>query len=30
MREMIIRSEKMESQKVEKFNTDHPTEKWKK
>jgi purine-nucleoside phosphorylase len=29
MREMIIRSEKVESQKKEKFNTDHPTEGWK-
>lgn len=29
MREMIIRSEKMELQKKEKFNTEHPTEKWK-
>ncbi|MBQ2179742.1 MAG: purine-nucleoside phosphorylase [Prevotella sp.] len=29
MREMIIRSEKVESQKKEKFNTDHPTEEWK-
>jgi len=29
MREMIIRSEKMESQKIERFNTEHPTEKWK-
>jgi purine nucleoside phosphorylase I, inosine and guanosine-specific len=29
MREMIIRSEKIESQKKEKFNTDHPTEGWK-
>ena len=30
MREMIVRSEKVESQKQEKFNTDHPTEKFKK
>ena len=29
MREMIIRSEELEHQKKEKFNTDHPTEKWK-
>jgi purine-nucleoside phosphorylase len=29
MREMIIRSEKIESQKIERFNTEHPTEKWK-
>ena len=29
MREMIIRSEKVESIKKEKFNTDHPTEEWK-
>jgi len=30
MREMIVRSEKIESQKTAKFNTDHPTEEWKK
>ena len=29
MREMIVRSEKSESQKKEKFKTDHPTEGWK-
>ena len=29
MREMIIRSEKVESMQKEKFNQDHPTEKWK-
>ena len=29
MREMIVRSEKIESQTKEKFNTDHPTEQWK-
>ena len=29
MREMIVRSEKLEHSKKEKFNTDHPTEKWK-
>ena len=29
MREMIVRSEKVESTKKQKFNTDHPTEKWK-
>ena len=29
MREMIVRSEKVTSQKQENFNTDHPTEKWK-
>jgi len=29
MREMIIRSEKVESKQKEKFNQDHPTEKWK-
>ena len=29
MREMIVRSEKTESMKKEKFNTDHPTDKWK-
>ena len=29
MREMIIRSEKVESQKKESYNTDHPTEEWK-
>ena len=29
MREMIIRSEKVESQKKESYNTDHPTEGWK-
>jgi purine-nucleoside phosphorylase len=28
MREMIVRSEKIESQKLKKFNEDHPTEKW--
>ena len=28
MREMIIRSEQVESQMKEKFNTDHPTEPW--
>ncbi|MCR5270870.1 MAG: purine-nucleoside phosphorylase [Prevotella sp.] len=30
MREMIVRSEKLEHSKSEGFNTDHPTEKWKK
>ena len=30
MREMIVRSEKLEHSKTEGFNTDHPTEKWKK
>jgi purine-nucleoside phosphorylase len=29
MREMIIRSELLEHQRKEKFNTDHPTEEWK-
>jgi purine-nucleoside phosphorylase len=29
MREMIVRSEQIESNKKEKFNTDHPTEEWK-
>ena len=29
MREMIIRSEKVESATEEKFNQDHPTEGWK-
>ena len=29
MREMIIRSELLEHQHQEKFNTDHPTEEWK-
>ena len=29
MREMIIRSEKVESNVEDKFNTDHPTEGWK-
>ena len=29
MREMIVRSEKVESIKKEKFNTAHPTDKWK-
>jgi purine-nucleoside phosphorylase len=29
MREMIIRSERVESDKKENYNTDHPTEKWK-
>jgi purine-nucleoside phosphorylase len=29
MREMIVRSEQVESMKKEKFNTDHPTEEWK-
>ena len=29
MREMIVRSEQVEHQHIEKFNTDHPTEKWK-
>ena len=29
MREMIVRSEQVESNAVEKFNTDHPTEGWK-
>ena len=29
MREMIIRSEKMELQKAETFNTEHPTKEWK-
>ena len=29
MREMIIRSERVDSQMKEKFNTDHPTEPWK-
>ena len=28
MREMIIRSEQVESQMKEKFNTDHPTDPW--
>jgi purine-nucleoside phosphorylase len=30
MREMIIRSEKVNSDKTDKFNTSHPTENWKK
>ena len=30
MREMIVRSEKLEHTKEEQFNTDHPTEDWKK
>jgi purine-nucleoside phosphorylase len=30
MREMIVRSEQLEHSKTEKFNTDHPTEEWKK
>jgi purine-nucleoside phosphorylase len=29
MREMIVRSEKVEHKKEEQFNTDHPTEEWK-
>jgi purine-nucleoside phosphorylase len=29
MREMIVRSEQVESIAKEKFNTDHPTEGWK-
>jgi purine-nucleoside phosphorylase len=29
MREMIIRSESVESDKKENYNTEHPTEKWK-
>jgi len=29
MREMIVRSEKVESTAKERFNTDHPTEEWK-
>ena len=29
MREMIVRSEKLEHSKAEKYNTDHPTEEWK-
>ena len=29
MREMIVRSEQVESKTKEKFNTDHPTEEWK-
>ena len=29
MREMIVRSEKMEHSKNERFNTEHPTEEWK-
>ncbi len=29
MREMIIRSERVESDLTAKFNTDHPTDKWK-
>ena len=29
MREMIIRSEKIDSQHTETFNTNHPTEGWK-
>ncbi len=29
MREMIIRSERVESDPTAKFNTDHPTDKWK-
>ena len=29
MREMIVRSEQVESTAKEKFNTDHPTEEWK-
>ena len=30
MREMIVRSEKLEHNKKEQFNTDHPTETFKK
>jgi purine-nucleoside phosphorylase len=30
MREMIVRSEAIEHGKSETFNTDHPTENWKK
>lgn len=29
MREMIVRSEKLEHSKTERYNTDHPTEEWK-
>jgi len=29
MREMIVRSEKLEHSKNERYNTDHPTEEWK-
>ena len=29
MREMIVRSEQIESASNSKFNTDHPTEEWK-
>ena len=29
MREMIVRSEKLEHSKIERFNTEHPTEEWK-
>jgi purine-nucleoside phosphorylase len=29
MREMIVRSEELEHHKKEKFDTDHPTKKWK-
>ena len=29
MREMIIRAEKVESTRIDTFNTDHPTESWK-
>ena len=29
MREMIVRSEKIDFQQIEKFNTNHPTEGWK-
>ncbi len=29
MREMIVRSEKVESKKIDKINTNHPTEGWK-
>ena len=29
MREMIVRSEKLEHSKAERYNTDHPTEEWK-
>ena len=29
MREMIVRSEKLEHKMEEQFNTDHPTDKWK-
>ncbi len=29
MREMIVRSERIESEKKEKYDTNHPTKKWK-